>query len=198
MARGRPRKTDPAAVLDTAMRVFWQKGFEATSMSDLVTATGMAKPGLYATFGDKEALFTQALTHYFNELGSPLLNDLSRSADPLHVVVRRSLDAVAASALDKAGPGGCFVVNSVVECAHGPGSLEELVRAFDRKRRSAFVDRFRAAQRRGELPGDVDAKAMGEFFAGQAVALAVMARTGANRKSLDRVIDVAMTVIPVQ
>ena len=56
MVRGRPRKTDPESALDSAMMLFWKKGFEATSMSDLSEATGMAKPGLYATFGDKEAL----------------------------------------------------------------------------------------------------------------------------------------------
>ena len=195
MRRGRPRKTDPDKALEASMRVFWEKGFEGTSMSDLVAATGMAKPGLYAAFGDKEALYTKALTHYFTELGSPLLDDLMRSPDPLPVVVRRFLDTVAASVVDKTNPGGCFVVNSVVECANRPAPLEDLARAFDAKRRAAFIDRFRAAKQQGELPTDADARALAEFFAGQALALAVMGRGGSSRGSLDRFIDVAMKVI---
>jgi AcrR family transcriptional regulator len=179
------------------MKMFWEKGFEGTSMNDLAAATGMAKPGLYATFGDKEALYTKALTHYFNELGLPLLHDLVQSPDPLDVVVRRFLDAVAASTVDKTNPGGCFVVNSVVECANRPAPLDDLARAFDAKRRAAFIDRFRTAKRQGELPADADARSLAEFFAGQALALAVMGRAGANRKSLDRFIGIAMKVIPV-
>ena len=196
MGRGRPRKTDPDAALDRSMKLFWEKGFEGTSMNDLAVATGMAKPGLYATFGDKEALYGKALKHYFFELGAPLLEDLARSPDPLKVVVRRFLRAVAASAVDKTGPGGCFVANSLVECAHKTAPLEELARTFDAARRSAFIDRFRTAKKRGELPGDADARALAEFFSGQALALAVMGRAGANRRSLDRFIDVAMTVVP--
>ena len=178
------------------MKVFWEKGFQATSMSDLVAATGMAKPGLYATFGDKEALYGKALNHYFSELGAPLLDDLRKSPDPLPVVVRRFLDAVAASAADTSNPGGCFVANSVVECAHRPAPLADLARAFDAKRRAAFMARFRAAKKAGELPAGCDAKALAEFFAGQALALAVMGRAGSSRRSLERFIDVAMQLIP--
>ena len=198
MARGRPRKTDPNSALDTSMKVFWEKGFEGTSMNDLAIATGMAKPGLYATFGDKETLYTKALTHYFNELGLPLLHDLVQSPDPLEVAVRRFLDAVAASAVDKTSPGGCFVVNSVIECANRPAPLDDLARGFDAKRRAAFIDRFRSAKRQGEIPADADARALAEFFAGQALALAIMGRAGADRKALGRFIDIAMKVIPVE
>ena len=196
MARGRPRKTDPDAALERSMKLFWEKGFEGTSMNDLAAATGMAKPGLYATFGDKEALYGKALEYYFSELGTPLLEDLARSPDPLQVVVRRFLKAVAASAIDKTGPGGCFVANSLVECAHHSAPLEELARSFDAARRRAFAKRFRAAKKRGELPGSADARALAEFFSGQALALAVMGRAGADRRSLDRFIDTAMTVLP--
>ena len=61
MSRGRPRKTDPDKALETAMKLFWKQGFEGTSMNDIAAATGMAKPGLYATFGDKEAVYAKAL-----------------------------------------------------------------------------------------------------------------------------------------
>ena len=196
MARGRPRKTDPDAVLETAMKAFWERGFEGTSMNDLAAITGMAKPGLYANFGDKEALYTKALAHYFGDFGGPIIDDFVRSPDPLDVVLRRFLGAVAASASDKAGPGGCFLVNSLVECANMPRSLEAVGRDFDAQRRAAIARRFKAAKRQGELPADADAKSLAIFFAGQALAIAVMARAGAGKASLDRFIDVAMTALP--
>lgn len=196
MVRGRPRKTDPNGALETSMKLFWAKGFEGTSMNDLAVATGMAKPGLYATFGDKEALYTKALTHYFNERGSPMLEDLIQSPDRIDVVVRHFLDTVATSATDKTTPGGCFVANSIVECASHPAPLEKLARTFDGKRRAAFLDRLRTAKERGELPDDADVQALADFFSGQVLALAVMGRAGADRASLNRVIDVAMKALP--
>jgi AcrR family transcriptional regulator len=196
MNRGRPRKTDPSTALVTAMKVFWEKGYEGTSMSDLVAATGMAKPGLYATFGDKEGIYTKALEHYFHELGSPLLDDIRQSPDAIDVVIRRFLQAIAASASDKTSPSGCFVVHSIIECASQPPALEALGRTFNEKRRETFLKRIRAAKREGALPETTNVKDLAEFYSGQVLALAVMARAGADRKSLNRFIDVAMNALP--
>ena len=196
MGRGRPRKVDPETALDASMKVFWQKGFEGTSMTDLTEATGMAKPGLYATFGDKEALYAKALSHYFRGYGASVMDDLVRSQDPLHIVVRRFLNAVADATTDKATPGGCFVVNSINDCVNHPQQLEELTRSFDAERRGACTERFREAHEKGELPKETDPDTLAEFFAGQVVALAVMGRAGRSREALDRFIDTAMSVIP--
>ena len=198
MPRGRPRKTDPKQALEAAMQLFWEKGYEGTTMSDLVAATGMAKPGLYATFGDKQALYGKALDHYANEVGAPLVEDLTGSPDPLPVVIRRFLKRVAESAANRQCPSGCFVVNSVVEGADHPLALKDLARDLDGQRRAAFVRRFRKAKARGELPADADAKALAEFFAGQSMALAVMGRAGAGRKTLERFVDTAMTLLPAE
>jgi AcrR family transcriptional regulator len=196
MKRGRPRKTDPDIALDTAMKVFWDNGYEGTSMNDLVVATGMAKPGLYAAFGDKEGIYTKALKHYFHQYATPLLDDILKSTDRLEIVIRRALQTIADSASDKTGPSGCFAVHSIIECASQPPALETLGRAFNEKRHKTFLKRFRAAKREGELPDTANAKTLAEFFSGQVLALAVMARAGADRKSLYRFIDVAMKALP--
>ncbi len=180
------------------MRLFWERGYEGTSMNDLAAATGMAKPGLYATFGDKEALYRKALSVYFHELGAPLVEDLARSPDPIAVVIRRFLETVAESVRGKHCPSGCFVANSVVECLGERPSLQDMARDYDAKRRAIFVKRFKQAQKNGELPAEADATALAEFFSGQALALAVMGRAGASRKSLQRFIDTAMTVLPAR
>jgi len=196
MGPGRPRKTDPEAVLEAAMKLFWERGYEGTSMNDLAATSGMAKPGLYATFGDKEALYAKALTHYFEAYGLPLLDDIVQSPDPLEVVTRRSLERVASAVIDENWPGGCLVVNSVIECAHQSPCINALGKHFSEMRYAAFAKRFRAAKAQGSLPANMDARALAEFFSGQTVALAVMGRSGASREQLDRFIDVAMTALP--
>ena len=79
MPRGRPRKVDPEEALDASMLTFWKKGYEGTSLQDLCEATGMAKPGLYACFGNKDALFEKSLSHYFDNLAMPTLEELAAS-----------------------------------------------------------------------------------------------------------------------
>ena len=196
MARGRPRKVDLESALETSMNVFWEKGFEATSMNDLSVATGMAKPGLYAAFGDKEKLFCSALTRYFDRSGQLLLDDLVQSPIGLSAAIRRYLEAIANALLDTSKPGGCFVANSVVECARRASPIAHLIREFDAKRRSALFERLQRARCEGELPDGVDSEAMADFFAGQALAMAVMGRAGADQATFRRFIDVAMTVLP--
>ena len=117
MPRGRPRKTDPDVVLDLAMKAFWERGFDGTSMNDLAEKTGMAKPGLYANFGDKEAIYAKAMERYCSIYAGPMLEDLVRSTDSLEATVRRFLDGVVAVATETMGPKGCFVANNLVECA---------------------------------------------------------------------------------
>lgn len=165
-------------------------------MNDIAAATGMAKPGLYATFGDKEAVYTKALEHYFKEFGSPLIDELLKCPHSLDTVIRHFLQAIAASACDKKSPGGCFLVNSVIECSDQSAALEDLGRTLNKNRRQALFDRFKAAKKDSELSADADPDALADFFAGQALALSVMARGGSDRKSLERVIDVAMTALP--
>lgn len=164
-------------------------------MNDLACATGMAKPGLYATFGDKEALYAKALTRYF-EQSAPVFDEIFDSPGPLKGFLRRYLETIAASLSKKNCPRGCFMVNSMVDCANQPASLESISRDQHKQRQTAILKRVREAQTQGELPADADPKALADFFAGQSLALGVMARGGADKKALQSFIDVAMTVLP--
>jgi AcrR family transcriptional regulator len=196
MPRGRPRKVDLESALETSMNVFWAKGFEATSMNDLSAATGMAKPGLYAAFGDKEQLFCKALTRYFSMSGQLVLDELVQSRGPLSADIRSYLDKIADSLLDKSKPNGCFLANSVVECADHTSPLAQLARDFDARRRQALFERLERARQIGELPEDAGIEALADFFAGQALAMAVMGRAGSDQATFERFIDVAMQALP--
>ncbi|UUX50722.1 TetR/AcrR family transcriptional regulator [Nisaea acidiphila] len=196
MARGRPRKTDPDEALEQITRVFWEQGFEGASLGDLTEATGMAKPGLYAAFGDKEAMFAKALTHYFCDMGASLMENLVESPEPLVEVLRRYFVTVVEMARDPHCPSGCFVVNSLVDSGSMPRGLVALSREFDRRRRDAFRKRFRTALESGELPPDADADALADFFSSQVLALAVMVRADTEFDTVMRTIDIALSVLP--
>lgn len=180
------------------MHTFWEKGYAGTTMSDLVSATGMAKPGLYANFGDKEALYQKALAHYFNELGSPLIEEMLASGEPLETNLRRFLTLVAHSVTGNGTPKGCFIINSSFDCSDAAPQLKELSQSYNAARRDAFVLLLEKARSGGELPDDADIDALANFYAGQSAALAAMARTGMQAEELETMVDLALQVLPAR
>lgn len=132
---GRPRKTEPAVALDAAMKAFWAKGFEATSMADLTEATGLHKASLYQTFGDKRALFVSALESYLQSTIAALKAVREQQPDPV-LAVAQSADVI----ISKCSEGrGCMAVNSLVEMAPYDPEIGKLLKQFLQR-----LDRFLA------------------------------------------------------
>ncbi len=192
MARGRPRKIDPETVLDAIMMTFWQHGYLDTTMSQLTQATNMAKPGLYAAFGDKEALFKTAIKQYNHVVAKPMLDDICHSNDELICVFTRYLDRVASTVLNPLGPKGCLAANSLVQCPTMSDELNQLSKAEHEYRRKVFLERLTLAKDKGELSNQSDPESLSHFIAGQVLAITVMARAGADKATLDQLIQVAM------
>lgn len=197
MARGRPRKIDPEIALEKAMKLFWEKGYEGTSMSDLVEATGMAKPGLYATFGDKEELYLKSLDHYFESAGRKLYNDLSDSDVPVSDALLAFYETIINSMHQEDGPRGCLMVNTLIESAHKDEKLNALAQSINDQRNNAFTKRFERAKQAGEIPGDADIEALTDFFSGQTLAIGVMGRAYASREAMHRLVQIAMKTLPL-
>ncbi|MDV7340710.1 TetR/AcrR family transcriptional regulator [Terasakiella sp. A23] len=196
MARGRPRKIDPEIVLDKAMYVFWERGFEATSMNDISAETGMAKPGLYANFGDKEQLYCATLKHYNAKFGSQPARALMAGKGSLRGSLELFLKTTADFVLDSKQPGGCFVVNNNVECANSHPAITEINQDFDEQLRGVFIERFEKAKADGDLPQEADISRTVDFFIGQTVALGVLAKRGYDKKALYNLIEIALSTLP--
>ena len=197
MARGRPRKTDPDIVLETVMMTFWKRGFESTSMKHLSDATGMAKPGLYSNFGDKETLYRKALELYGSKFAQPMIDDLRTSTDSLDQALRRNFARLVSTVLNPDGPKGCFVASSLFEYQIMPPELAERSKLSNEVRTAAYAKRLRSAKKQGELAADADINALANYLTGQALAITVMARSGSDKPSLDSFIDVAMQALPL-
>src|ERR1700722_4582159 len=123
---GRPRSFDVDRGLDRALRVFWRKGYEGTSLSDLTTAVGVNRPSLYAAFGDKKALFRKALGHYLT--GPAAYTEEALKEPTARAVVERLLQGAADLNTAPRNPGGCLMVQGALACSEASDSIrKELV-----------------------------------------------------------------------
>lgn len=191
-ARGRPRAFDRCAALAQATRLFWSKGYEATSIADLTAAMGIGSTSLYAAFGSKEALFSEALAYYMQQYAH-LFWDRFDAA-------QTSREAVEAFLLDSAAvltgtvvdiPRGCMATLSAVG-SEGHVELGERVRAA----RAATFDKLTARLRRavddGELPAATEIQALARFVQSVQNGMTLLARDDVSADELAAVAHIAM------
>lgn len=193
--RGRPRAFDPDKALDVAMRVFWERGYEATSMSDLVSALGLNRASLYAAFGDKEALFLTVLARYGEKFSARPFSALSEFDDPFDAVFH-FLGRTAEHLTDARLPRGCLFANSIAE---GPGSSETIARAVAdgaARLETALYEVMRKGQAEGRLARDADVRALARFYAGVAQGMALMAKVSTDPTYIQDIAATAMNAWP--
>lgn len=173
------------------MEVFWQKGFEASSLSDLTRAMGIAAPSLYAAFGSKDALFCEATEHYARRDGGQLMAAIANAPtarQAVHDFLTISVQAF--STADR--PAGCMVVLSAVNAEGASeetcGRLKEL-----RKEAAAAIEaRLRAAIETGEIPENADVDGIARFYVTLQQGMSIQSRDGASREDLDGCAQAAM------
>jgi len=197
MARGRPRKVDTKDALQSVMIAFWQNGYSGTSMNDLAEASGMAKPGLYAAFGDKEAIFEKALLHYFETYGGPVFSRLQEARKHFVDDFRDFLGAIADLTLDANTPSGCFLVNAIVDCTYGAERHQEVVNGLRESRFAAIKERLIKAAAAGQMPADADIERAATFLDGQFSAIAMLGRSGISEPDLKTFIETGLRALPV-
>jgi len=187
----RPKAFDTEMALDEAVRLFWERGYEATSIQDLVDALGIHRASLYATFGDKAQLFEAAIERYATQVQA----DLAKHLAPPHagrVAVANYLAAVIEQTTRPGAPRGCLFLNTAVGCVTAPPALLERVVAAVRHSEEAF----HAALRRDKtLASRGDLRQLARFFAAQAHGLALLGRTGAKAAQLREAATLSLSVL---
>src|SRR5258706_13137074 len=148
--KGRPREFCVDQALAAALRVFWSKGYEGASLTDLTDAMGITRPSLYAAFGNKESLFRQALDVYEREQLSYVAEALT--APTARGVAERLLRTTLARQVSGHNPRGCLGVLTAMQLSDEAGALREEVTARSALGTAAFVARFERAQAEGDLP----------------------------------------------
>ncbi|MEU2258382.1 TetR/AcrR family transcriptional regulator [Nocardia xishanensis] len=159
----RTKEFDPDVVLDLAMDLFWQRGFEATSMADLVGHLGIAKASIYAAFGCKHELFTKALQRYLQLADDRITTALSQPG-PALPAIRALIDRFVTEACVEHRYLGCLVSNAAVELAARDPDIAALVESGWASWEATFTAAFTRAQAQGELATDRDPRALARFL----------------------------------
>jgi TetR/AcrR family transcriptional regulator, copper-responsive repressor len=193
--RGRPRAYDAEAALQRATDTFWRTGYSGTSLGSIAAATGMNPPSLYAAFGNKRALYLEALAHYW-EISLAATREALAEDRPL----AESLMLAYEAALSIYCPGksrarGCFVIGTAITEAVEDAEIRNSVAAGLRTIDLDFELRFRAARDRGELKDGSDPAALAILASATMHSIAVRARSGASRAELRELARKAVSVI---
>jgi AcrR family transcriptional regulator len=192
--RGRPRRFDRDAALESALLEFWRHGYDATSIATLTRAMGVNPPSLYAAFGDKRQLFGEAVRRYVATYGSYGARAL---AEPTaRAAVARMLRDAAAAYTGSGTPAGCLLVNGAATCGPGAEEAEAELRAVREGTKAAIAAKIEADVRAGRLPAGTDARALAGYAATVAQGMCTQARDGAGRAELERVAELALAAWP--
>ncbi len=161
------------------MRLFWEKGFEATSMQDVVDTLGLSRQSLYNAFGDKEALFLKALDRYDADMGGQLVAILRAGKDPVDAITAM-FARILARLDDPALPRGCLLVNTTLECPLGSPAITQRVARSLSALEAALYDVLRQGDLEGRLRPGQDPRALARFFVGLTQGMAVMAKVAGD------------------
>ena len=193
--RGRPLSFDRDAALETAMHVFWERGYEAASISDLTSAMGITPPSLYTAFGDKEQLFLEAIERYALGYGSAGARALDEEPTARGAIERWLLEA-ANELTQPCHPKGCMVVMAATNCS---AAAERVQDALLLRRTEAIANvgrRIQGGIDSGELPSDTDAQDLANFYATIYQGMSMQAKDGATHESLMATVRTAMRSWP--
>ncbi len=192
--KGRPREFDVDEALATALRVFWQKGYEGTSLTDLTDAMGITRPSLYAAFGNKEELFRKALDLYEREklayIGEALAAPTSRG------VAERLLRGALELQTSECEPRGCLRVISSVSCGSEAASVRADLQARRASSQQALLDRMERACAEGDLPPNTDVGAITNYLLAVLQGMSVQAGSGASKGQLEEVVRLTIAMWP--
>ena len=176
------------------MLAFWRRGYEGTSMADLVQALGIASARIYAAFGSKQDLFREAVQRY--EAGDGGFADRAMAQEP-HVrdALARVLRDAVATYTDDAHPLGCMVVTAATNCAEENEAVAAWLAEHRRLRTQSLIDRLQRALDEGELRAGTDVQALGDFYATQLHGISVQARDGVPRQRLLAAVETALLLL---
>lgn len=174
------------------MVVFWQQGYEGTSLSELTTAMGINSPSLYAAFGSKEALFREAVELYEATEGALAAGALD--APTAREAVEGMLRGNVADYADPSTPPGCMIVLAATTGTVGNAGVRDFLAEQRRASEDALRRRLQRGVDDGDLPAGTDVGTLAAFVTTVQQGLSIQARDGASRETLDAVVDHALAV----
>ncbi len=190
----RPRSFDPDVALDAAMDLFWEKGYEATSVDDLSAALGVTRPAIYRQWGSKQGVYLQALQRYRMSEPKAFVERLQADPENAAEIIRDRLVEIVRQAEETDRYRGCFVVNAIAERTLSDEATSEQVRQALQALEIRIATALKAASDAGVI-GDGDTDAMARYFVVVMMGLRVVGKARPTREALDGVVAQAMSVV---
>ena len=185
----RPREFDLPAAIGRGTHLLWQKGYEATSLDELLAAMGIGKSSFYAVFRTKQDFLFKAIDHYSDTFLDELFGDTAQG--PACAVIARTFDSV----IDRAGKEGCFLQNCAIELAHRDTEARAAVRRGIRRLEKAYFQVVARGQESGEIRKDANPVVLSRYLAASLNGLQTMARVESDRKALRQVARIALNTL---
>lgn len=191
--RGRPREFDTEVALAAALRVFWTKGYEGASLTDLTDAMEITRPSLYAAFGNKEALFKQALDLYEHEklayVGAALQAETARGV--AHNLLYGAIETVTQGECK-----GCMGVIASVACQSAEPTIRDDINRRHASSQEALVARMQQAIDDGDFTAPAEAEAITRYLKAVMQGMSIQAQSGASKQELEQVAEATLATWP--
>jgi AcrR family transcriptional regulator len=190
VTKGRPRGFDEDQVIEAAMRLFWQKSFEGTTMTDLTNATGLSRSSIRAAFGSKDGLFLKAVERYKSRQMGYIPKALAEPTFP------RAIEALLRGMVNylsiPGNPKGCLSIHGALANGTDGELVTQVMAKWHRSGENGIKERIQQAQREGELSRDVNAADYARYIVTIMIGTAMRAVDGAGKAELTRTIDMAL------
>ena len=189
---GRPRTFNREQALNSAMEIFWERGYEGTTLTELQRAMGgITAPSLYAAFGSKEELFRESVELYSKIQSNRFLKTLTDKSTARESV-EAFLMAMAESFSQADKPRGCLVILGAINCMQDNRNVQDYLRDHRGLRQKVILQRLQRGVADGDLPKGLNLNVIASFYSTVMNGLAIQARDGVTRKNLKTTVDCAM------
>jgi AcrR family transcriptional regulator len=195
-SRGRPKVFDKDSALNKAMVLFWQHGYEATSMAHLVEATGAKAPTLYAEFTNKEGLFRAVLDRYLARVTKLRETCLRCDNRTLEEALEDYLYLVAKLFTDKDTPTGCFMICTSSVLAVSSDDISEMIKARQSMLEATLLKFLEQHQQKGEIPATTCVRNLAKYLCCIVQGMSVSAREDASHEELKQIVSTTMRLLP--
>ncbi|MFJ5265683.1 TetR/AcrR family transcriptional regulator [Streptomyces sp. NPDC088387] len=194
--RGRPPTFDRATALAAATRLFWEHGYEATSVGELTRAMGIRPGSLYAAFGDKKSLFKEVVHTYGRSRVGAFVAGALTEEPTAYAAFGRILREAAALYPDPSHPPGCLTISAATNVTVQDAEVATFLRDLRNANLAALETRLSTAQQQGELPAAASPRALAAYFAAVIQGMSQRARDGATAPELTETAELALAAWP--
>lgn len=191
----RPKEFNPDDALEKAMHVFWHKGYEATSMEDLLTAMNINRGSLYDTFGDKRELFLKAMDRYCTGGGIGSRLSILNQPGPALSLIRQFIGHLLEFGLSDPLRRGCLITNTVMELAPHEKDIARKVAGRLQMAEDAFFRLLTRAKQEGELAKDKDPRALARVLVTMMQGTIVMIKAGSPADAVKQTAETALSIL---